>query len=139
MKHVEYVHTFGMEAEELDELLRTGSVGVLALADDGDAYAVPVAYDYDGESLVVRLGASPDSEKMAHLESTDTATLVVHDEGTPSWSVLARGSLRERDDFDDRRVNRQFSALRVFDEEIDEVDAAVYELEMSEVTGRRTD
>lgn len=128
-----------MKAAELDELLRTGQIGVLALADANDAYAVPVAYDYDGESLLVRLVAGPDSTKMRYLEATDTATLVVHDAGTPSWSVLVRGPLDEREDFDETRINRQFSELRIFEEERDDAAVVVYELEMSEVTGRRMD
>lgn len=139
MEHVEYVYTFGMTDGELDELIRTHDVGVLSLADAGDAYAVPVAYDYDGESLVVRLADHGDSTKMTYLEATETATFVVYETGDPSWSILVRGELRERDDFDETHVNRRFSTLRVFGESIDEVETVVYELEMEEVTGRRTD
>lgn len=141
MEHVEHVYTFGMGEGELNELLYTGRVGILALADDedaADAYAVPVAYDYDGESLVVRLGAADGSTKMRYLETTDTATFVVHDAGTPSWSILVRGPLREREEFDETRIDKQFSDRQVFDEELDEMDVVVYELEMEEVTGRRT-
>lgn len=128
-----------MRTAELDELLRTGRIGVLALADAGDAYAVPVAYDYDGESLLVRLAAEPGSTKLRYLEATDAATLVVHDAGTPSWSVLVRGPLGEREDFDAARIGRQFSQRVVFDEERDDAAVVVYELEMNEVTGRRSD
>ncbi|USZ67491.1 pyridoxamine 5'-phosphate oxidase family protein [Halorussus salilacus] len=139
MKHVEYVNTFGMGEGELNELLRTRRVGVLALADAGDAYAVPVAYDYDGESLLVRLDSRDESAKIEHLETTGTATFVLYDAETPSWSVIVRGPLREREGFDETRVDERFPDIRVFGEEIDEMEAVVYELEMDEVTGRRAE
>lgn len=139
MEHVEYTYTFGMTDGELDQLIRTHGIGVLSLADAGDAYAVPVAYDYDGESLVVRLADHEDSTKMTYLDGTDTATFVIYEPGDSSWSILVRGELRERDDFDETRINQRFSTLRVFDEPIDEVEVVVYELEMTEVTGRRAE
>ncbi|WP_276302021.1 pyridoxamine 5'-phosphate oxidase family protein [Halorussus lipolyticus] len=141
MEHVEYVYTFGMTDEEVDEYLRENEVGVLSLADGGDAYAVPVGYHYDGQRLLVRLGERDDSTKMAYLDSTDTATLVVYekDDEQSSWSVLVRGTLRELPPESDREVNEQFEPFRLFGERIEDVDAAVYEMEIAEVTGRRTD
>ena len=139
MEHEEYVYTFGMGEGELNELLYTGRIGVLALADTGNAYAVPVAYDYDGESLVVRLADHEGSTKMEFLEATDTATFVVHDAGTPSWSIVVRGTLSERDDYDEARINSAFAPVRLFGEAVDETETNVYELEMEEVTGRRTE
>lgn len=136
MEHAEYVFTFGMTDDELDELLRSGDVGVLALADEGDAYAVPVAYDYDGTSLVLRLVDFEGSEKMQYLEATGTATFVVHG-GDPPWSIVVQGHLRERVGYDETRINEEFPPVRLFDEEIDETEEVVYELEMEEVTGRQ--
>jgi hypothetical protein len=130
-----------MTDEELDEYLRENDVGVLSLADDGDAYAIPVGYYYDGERLVVRLGERDDSTKMDYLETTERATLVVYEKESEqsSWSVMVRGSLRELPPESDREINEQFEPFRLFDETIEDVDAAVYEMEMAEVTGRRTD
>lgn len=139
MKHVDYIYTFGMDQSELDELLRVHEVGVLALANENDAYAVPVAYGYDGESLVVRLAEREGSEKMRYLDATGTVTFVVHEPGAASWSVLARGTLRKRTDFDDAAINRQFSPIRLFGESVEDVEANVYELEIEELTGRRAD
>ncbi|WP_158055801.1 pyridoxamine 5'-phosphate oxidase family protein [Halorussus halophilus] len=139
MEHVEYIYTFGMDESELDELLRVHDVGVLSLADGDDAYAVPVSYDYDGDSLVLRLGQHEDSTKMEFLEATETATFVVHESGDGSWSILARGPLRERTDFDETRINQRFSKFRLFREPVEDVQATVYELEIEELTGRRAD
>ncbi|WP_135853014.1 pyridoxamine 5'-phosphate oxidase family protein [Halorussus salinus] len=141
MEHVEYVHTFGMTDAEVEEYLRDGEVGVLSLADGGDAYAVPVGYHYDGERLLVRLGERDDSTKMDYLENTGTATLVVYENESEadSWSLLVRGKLVELPTETDREINEQFEPFRLFGENVADVDAAVFELRMEEVTGRRTD
>jgi hypothetical protein len=141
MEHVEYVYTFGMTDEEADQYLRDGEVGVLSLADDGDAYAVPVGYHYDGQRLLVRLGERDDSTKMEYLENTGTATLVVYEkeDERSSWSLLVRGKLVELPSETDREINEQFEPFRLFGESVADVDAAVFELRMDEVTGRRTD
>ena len=141
MEHVEYVYTFGMTDEEADQYLRDGEVGVLSLADDGDAYAVPVGYHYDGQRLLVRLGERDDSTKMEYLENTGTATLVVYEkeDERSSWSLLVRGKLVELPPETDREINEQFEPFRLFGESVADVDAAVFELRMDEVTGRRTD
>ncbi len=141
MEHVEYVYTFGMTDAEVEQYLRDGEVGVLSLADDGDAYAVPVGYHYDGERLLVRLGERDDSTKMDYLETTGTATLVVYEKESEedSWSLLARGKLVELPPETDREINEQFEPFRLFDESVEDVNAAVFELRMEEVTGRRTD
>lgn len=141
MEHVEYVYTVGMTDAELAERLREGEVGVLSLADGGDAYAVPVDYHYDGESLVVRLSDREDSTKMEYVEATETATLVVHERVSDdeSWSVLVRGRLQKLPSETDREINEQFEPFRLFNEDIEDVEVVVYELEMTKVTGRRTD
>ncbi|NHN59591.1 MULTISPECIES: pyridoxamine 5'-phosphate oxidase family protein [Halorussus] len=141
MEHVEYVYTFGMTDAELDDRLRAGEAGVLSLADGGDAYGVPVGYHFDGESLLVRLGDSEGSTKMEYLDATETATLVVYEKESDeeSWSVVVRGTPRELPPKPDAEVNEEFEPFRLFDEDIEDVEAAIYELEMDEVTGRRTD
>ena len=139
MEHVDYSYTYGMDESELDELLRVHDVGVLALADGDDADAVPVAYDYDGESLVVRFAEREESTKMNCLEATDTATLVVYEAGAASWSIVARGPLRERAVVDEAASDRRFSPLPLFGEAGEDVETRVYELEIEELTGRRAD
>jgi hypothetical protein len=152
MDHVEYVYTFGMDESELADYLRGRATGVLALADAGDAYAVPVGYHFDGERLLVRLGVHDDSEKLDYLGATDRATFVVYDTtadadteigDVTSWSVLARGTLRElpdaeQADFSDTVVNDLYDPLRVFGEDAAELSATIYEFRIEELTGRRT-
>lgn len=142
MEHIEFVYTFGMDGAEIERRLRENATGVLSLARDGTAYAVPVGYHYDGERLVLRLARTGDDRKLAFLESTDRASFLVYEVEPPdsSWSVLVSGELRELDDeaFDAATVNEEFLPLRVFDEPIDEIELSFHELVIDEVVGRRT-
>ena len=150
MEHVEFAYTGGMDDAAIAEKLSTAETGVLALASDSDAYAVPLAHYYDGAHLYFRVGSVAGSEKAAWLDDTATATYVLY--GTEptgdadeleSWSVVARGPLREldpdeRERFDTAEINRRFSPIRVFDETVEDVEIALYELEIQSLTGRKT-
>ncbi|WP_254536310.1 pyridoxamine 5'-phosphate oxidase family protein [Halomarina litorea] len=144
MEHVDYTYTVGMTDEEVADHLRTETSGVLSLARDGDAYALPVSYHYDGESLYLRLTEDGHSKKMAFLTATDEACFLLYDvEGEDSWSIVVTGGLRRLTAEEDGAlaeagVHAKFAPLRVFDEDIDDVEIAVYELATTAVTGRRT-
>jgi len=145
MDHVEYVYTGGIDADEVDDLVRDRDHGVLSLARDDEAYAVPVNYHYDGERVRFRLGADPEDKKIAFATATTTATLVVYDVGGPedAWSVVVRGPIRrltddERAAVDDAEINEDFPPFHLFDETVESVDIALYELDPDEITGRRT-
>jgi hypothetical protein len=141
MEHVEYVYTVGMDATEVDDYLRAGSHGVLALADGDDAYAVPLSYHYDGERLLLRVSAhGDDGEKRRYLDTTDTATLVCFAaDADGSWSVHVRGPVVEWDGTaDETTLNEWFPPFRLFDEAVEDVTFTLYELDMENVVGRRT-
>ena len=145
MDRIEYVYTIGMDDEEVEEYLDDVDTGVLALAADDDAYAIPVAHHYDGASLYVRLSTDGSSTKLSYLEETDTACFTLYDVDSPgdSWSIIATGPLRklsgdERDEFDAMVVNESFLKLRIFDEDIEAVELEIYELEIETLTGRKT-
>lgn len=141
MRSDAYVYTFGMSDEEVREALASNETGVLSLAADDSAYAVPVSYHYDGEAVWLRLSDDGDSEKMSFIDATEEACLVVYGVETGgSWSVLLRGTLR-RDDaaFDRAGLREHFDDLRIFDENVDEVELAFFEFVPREVTARRTD
>ncbi|WP_126664310.1 pyridoxamine 5'-phosphate oxidase family protein [Haloterrigena salifodinae] len=145
MDRVEYVYTIGMTDEEVEDRLERVDTGVLALAADGDAYAVPVAHHYDAGSLYVRLSTDGSSTKLSHLEDTETACFTMYDVSGSgdSWSIVVTGPLRkltgrERAQFDETTVNESFLELRIFDEDVAAVDLEIYELEIESITGRRT-
>ncbi len=141
MEHVEYVYTTGMTEDELEDHLRTGEHGVLGLAADNDAYALPLSYHYDGERLLLRVSDhDDDATKRQFLETTDTATFVCYDATTEtSWSILLRGSVEEWDgDVDEATLNEWFPPFRLFDEAIEDVEITLYELSLQTVVGRRS-
>jgi nitroimidazol reductase NimA-like FMN-containing flavoprotein (pyridoxamine 5'-phosphate oxidase superfamily) len=150
MKHVEYAYTRGMDESEVEERLRTTRTGVLALSNHGDAYAIPLAHHYDGDALYFRLGFNGDSKKREFMEATETATYVLYGTETTddpremdSWSIVISGTLREltadeKRSYDTAEINQNFSPIRVFDEEIDDIDIEVVELVIDSITGRVT-
>jgi nitroimidazol reductase NimA-like FMN-containing flavoprotein (pyridoxamine 5'-phosphate oxidase superfamily) len=150
MDHIDYAYTFGMDDSAIDERLRTTETGVLSLADGDDSYAVPLAHYYDGERLYFRLGVTEGSTKDEFLSATGTVTYVLHGttptddpRGIDSWSVLVTGQLTElpeseHERFDTAEINRAFSPIRVFDEDVEEMEIRIVELETDSVTGRRT-
>ncbi|MFC7068538.1 pyridoxamine 5'-phosphate oxidase family protein [Halobaculum lipolyticum] len=138
------VYTAGMTDDEVEERLRGGETGVLALARDDDAYAVPVAYRYDGDAIRFRLGDDGHSRKLAFAETTAEASFVVYGYEGPrdSWSVIATGPIRELSDEEwaatAAEVDERYSPLRVFDEAIEETELRGYELRVETLAGRRT-
>jgi hypothetical protein len=150
MDHVEYAHTRGMDDGEVEQRLRSAETGVLALADDGDAYAVPLAHYYDGEHLYFRLGETEGSRKESFLDSTETACYVLYGadptddpRGLDSWSIMITGPVtelpaEEHGRFDTAEINRQFAPIRVFDEIIEEIEITIVRLEIDTITGRTT-
>ncbi|WP_256290610.1 pyridoxamine 5'-phosphate oxidase family protein [Halobellus inordinatus] len=150
MDHIEYAYTLGMDDAAVEERLETTGTGVLSLADGDDSYAIPLAHYYDGDGLYFRLGVTDGSRKQELLETTDTACYVLYGtedtddpRGIETWSVLVTGRLTELPDseherFDTAEINEQFSPIRVFDEDIDEMEIVIVELEIESITGRHT-
>lgn len=145
MKHVEYVYSHGMTEADIEQRLSEAVNASLGLADGGDAYAIPISIDYDDEgNLWVRLAAHEGSDKMAYLRTTETASILLFDDPTPtsSWSILVRGTLRplsEDDQFDEAEINERFPPLRLYDEDIEDMTPTIYRLDIQEITGRETD
>ncbi|RLM68016.1 pyridoxamine 5'-phosphate oxidase family protein [Halorubrum sp. Atlit-8R] len=141
MEHVEYVYTSGMSESDVEARLRSGEHGVLALASDGDAYATPLSYHYDGDRLLLRVSDHDgDDEKGRFLAATDTATFVCYAASTDeSWSVHVRGPVsRSERRVDEATLNEWFQPFRLFDEAVEDVAFTLYELEMETVIGRAT-
>jgi len=85
-----------LDPDEIATFLDDQTTGTLSLADDDDAYAVPVAFTFDEDSrnIYFRLGYGPDSLKRRYADATGTATFVVDAETSAGWkSVIARGEL----------------------------------------------
>ncbi|WP_323676430.1 pyridoxamine 5'-phosphate oxidase family protein [Halorubellus sp. PRR65] len=84
-----------MDALDIASFLEDHGTGVLALASDGDAYAIPVSYtfDEDEEAIYFRMGFAPGSQKRRYLEDTDHLSFVVYADTDDGWkSVVVEGS-----------------------------------------------
>jgi hypothetical protein len=141
MEHIEFVYTFGMTEDEIAEKLASRENGVLALAQDGAAYAVPISFHYTEGEIYLRLARHEGSKKIDYIDSTTEASFLLYeyaDDGS-SWSVLAVGGITKvGEGFDKTALNEQFPDLRIFDESVDDVELEIYRLDVSEITGRRT-
>jgi len=142
MEHIEFVYTFGMDESEIEEKLTSRENGVLSLAKEGAAYAIPISFHYTEGEIYLRLARHEGSKKIDYVDSTTEACFLLYeyaDDGS-SWSVLAVGSIAKVGEaFDKTALNEEFPELRIFDESIDEVDVEIYKLDVAEITGRRTD
>ncbi|AGB39394.1 pyridoxamine 5'-phosphate oxidase family protein [Natronococcus occultus] len=145
LDRIGYVYTFGMDEAEIEATLETTATGVLALANDGAAYAIPVGCDYEDGTLYFRLTDDGASKKLSYLETTTEACVLLYaDEPSgDSWSVVAVGPIRELTDeelgaFDEATMLERFGKPRIFDEDLDALEWSVYELDIEEVTGRKT-
>lgn len=141
----EYVFEVGMDETEIREALDRAETGVLALAAGDDAYAFPVAFVYEDETVFLRLGRTSASTKHRYLDRTDTACFTCYDVDADgvSWSVVATGPIEvlpvsDQDRFDEDRVTDEFLDLRVFGEAVEDLEVELYALEVERLVGRRT-
>jgi hypothetical protein len=133
-----------MTDSEVDAFLREQGTGILALADGGRAYAIPISFGYEtGRAVFAYWQFSPESEKDEYTEATDRACLTVYDVASDrEWrSVIARGPLRElsADEWadlggliDDNAFSPNFTGVRTR-----HLSITGYELRMGEATGFR--
>ncbi|MEZ3115182.1 pyridoxamine 5'-phosphate oxidase family protein [Halobaculum sp. MBLA0147] len=90
-----------MDDAAVDAALREHGTGVLSLARQGESYAVPVSFGYDGQRCYfVFVGYHEPSRKAEFAAETERATLTLYEtDGRDDWhSVVVRGPLRRVDD-----------------------------------------
>jgi nitroimidazol reductase NimA-like FMN-containing flavoprotein (pyridoxamine 5'-phosphate oxidase superfamily) len=142
VEHIEFVYTVGMTEEDVERHLGEAETGVLSLADEGRAYAVPVHCHYHEGAFLFRLTDDDDSEKLAFLDATTEACFVLYGATNgDSWSVLVRGPVGTVDDpdrYDAAAINERFGPVRLFDEDVGDTDVRLFELRADSVTGRAT-
>ena len=137
MNTLRYVETIGMTDDEAMSYLTDAPSGVLALADEGRAYAIPVSHTVSEGTIYLRLTDEGTSEKLAFLEHTEEASFVCYgEEGNASWSVVVRGALREVGT--DEVGENPFEPVRVFGDDVEEMTVRVFGFEDPRLTARRT-
>ena len=137
-----------LDEYETEEFLKERGLGVLGLSQGGDAYTIPIAfaYDGDGERCVFRFIMTEESIKGEFVSETDVASLTAYEwRRKNEWkSVVARGPIRPVSDDELARVAALFSdvgeesALEVFNSPLSEYETVWYEMEIAEMTARRS-
>lgn len=102
-----------MSREETDEFLRSQGHGFLSLADQNQAYGIPIVYGYDPEEelFTTELLFEEPSRKGEFLSASEEVTLCVYEwEDLTEWrSVIASGELERVEDRD--RISDLMSLL----------------------------
>lgn len=133
-----------MDAIEIADFLADHRTGVLSLARDDEAYAIPVSYVYEPEEQAVyfRLGYGTDSTKRGFVDAVDRATFVVYDRTDDGWkSVVVRGPVEElsTDTLDstvlEATADLDIPYFRVFDRRSGSLEFRIARLEATDLTG----
>lgn len=134
-----------MSADETDDLLGRHETGVLALAREGDPYAIPISYGYDRENreFYLRLVSTPESEKRSFLASSPSTRLVVYEEEETTYrSAVVVGTLEPIDpeNLTPETIEQYGRAKRplfeIWGESKENLDIELYRLEPDEISGR---
>lgn len=138
------VHGSAMDDDVIERVLQERGHGVLSLASDDEAYAIPVSFGYDGErALMYLLQFGEDSEKLAVASDTERACLVTYNvESRFEWqSVILRGSLQElpKDESEDVEAVMDENAWfpSIFPPDAPITGVHIYELVIESASGRR--
>lgn len=140
--------TFDVEMSnaEIETVLRRANHGVLSLADDGTAYAIPMSYgfDPDADAVVFQFVNHEGSRKRSFVDTTETASFTVSRTCEEEWfSIVAEGSLSQ---VPDDRVSDAYAAiaesawfpdLTVFDGSVTEAEFELVELSVDAIDGRK--
>lgn len=133
-----------MDATETVQFLHTQDAGVLSLSRGGDAYGIPVSFNYRKKNRRVyfRLGFGPDSRKREFLDATETASFEVHEHTAEGWkSVVASGPLVEiaSDEIGTQVVQSveqlQIPYYQVFDRDREDLDFSIVYLDVETMRG----
>ena len=133
-----------MNREEIDQFLRDQGIGVLSLADGGEAYGVPMSVGYDGERLyffLVRFGE--ESLKLDFADATTKASFTTYQfDDEHHWRSVVVGGPIERVPEDRLEAakdalfdNARFASLFPYGEPMTE--RPRYQLTVEEVTGQK--
>jgi len=129
----------------VDEFLERTGYGVLSLAREREAVALPVSFGYDGDrTLYFQFGWSGDSEKMAAIRETDRAAVVAYEVTPPSWqSVVVRGTVSRVPEAEQQRAHEThrenaWVPMNAFETPLEDVEFGLYKLEADGMTGYGT-
>jgi len=145
-KTTEVRSIMSMSDDEVDDVMQRAGAGVVALADENDAYAVPMSFGYDAEERAVymMMAFAPESKKRRWIRNTETATFVVYefDDDSEARSVVVTGRIEEADDdagkgYASLTDNAEFTVMHESGALPEDTEHSVYRLDADSISGRR--
>lgn len=138
-----------LDRDEIDEILVRNAIGVLAMVDDGQPYAIPISFGYDADQMVfpMQWGSGDRSRKSQAVNSNPRVCLTVFEQDTIDeaiWrSVVITGDIYEIDEDDSERAyaslaaNAEFSSdFGIWGVPFDDVEFRLFGLAPTDCTGR---
>ncbi|WP_135822184.1 pyridoxamine 5'-phosphate oxidase family protein [Halostella litorea] len=138
-----------LSADEIDGVLTRNGVGVLALIDDGQPYAVPMSFGYDGSEMMfpMQWGTGYGGRKEQCVESNSNVCFTVYEQDPDDpgvWrSVVITGELHEIDEEKTQQAYASLAANAEFAPELgvwgvpfDEVELRLFGLSLGDCVGR---
>jgi nitroimidazol reductase NimA-like FMN-containing flavoprotein (pyridoxamine 5'-phosphate oxidase superfamily) len=129
-------------------LVRKG-IGVLAMVDDGQPYAIPMSFGYDADKMVfpMQWGGGYQSRKSQAIDGNPNVCLTVYEQDSEDeaiWrSVVISGEIYEIEEADRERAyaslaaNAEFPAdFGVWGIPFEEVEFRLFGLNLEDCTGR---
>ena len=138
-----------LDRAEIDQMLVRRGIGVLAMVDGKQPYAIPISFGYDSSQMVfpMQWGDWDDSRKNRAIESNPNVCLTVYEQDADTqevWrSVVITGEIYEIEEEDRERAfatlatNAEFPAdFGVWGIPFDEVDFRLFGLATEKCSGR---
>ncbi|PHQ39592.1 pyridoxamine 5'-phosphate oxidase [Halorubrum persicum] len=138
-----------LNRDEIDKILVRRGIGVLAMVDDRQPYAIPMSFGYDANQMVfpMQWGGGDHSRKSQTIHSNPRVCLTVYEQDTNDaaiWrSVVITGKIYEIDEANRERAYASLAANAEFPPDFgvwgvpfDEVEFRLFGLDTKNCTGR---
>lgn len=138
-----------LDRAKIDEMLIRQGVGILAMIDGEQPYAIPMSFGYDADQAVfpMQWGGGYDGRKNQAIESNQNVCLTVYEQDTEEeavWrSIIITGDLhevseeREQQAYASLAANAQFAPdLGVWGAPFEDVEFRLFGLDTTNCTGR---
>ncbi|MUW14220.1 pyridoxamine 5'-phosphate oxidase family protein [Halorubrum sp. CBA1125] len=138
-----------LDRDEIDEILVRRGIGVLAMIDHGQPYAIPMSFGYDADQMVfpMQWGGGDQTRKNQVIDSNPQVCLTVYEQDKNDeaiWrSVVITGEIYEIDEADRERSYASLAANAEFPPDFgvwgvpfDDVEFRLFGLDTKDCTGR---
>jgi len=138
-----------LDRDEIDQMLIRRGIGVLAMVEDRQPYAIPMSFGYDADQMIfpMQWGGGYESRKSQAIDSNPNVCLTVYEQDSDDeaiWrSIVITGELYEIPDDENERAyaslaaNAEFPAdFGVWGIPFEDVEFRLFGLSTKNCTGR---